>query len=141
LTDGERTALVQAVALADQGTSGELRSQILSQVQGMGIYLRHTGDEGLPRWSMMSALRAYGLNLEPGVYSKAASQSGVAGVATTTAVQAKLASVVASRNVSVDHALAVAKQVAYVAPEAPARVAPKAAAPAPEVALRIEKVV
>jgi hypothetical protein len=63
LTDSARSGLIAAVAAVDSGLSGATRSSALAQVQGLGIYLRNSGTDGYPRWPMMTALRAYGMNL------------------------------------------------------------------------------
>lgn len=113
LTGSDRSALVQAVASASQ-LSGTARTQALSQVEGLGVYLRHTGDEGLPRWTMMSALRAYGLNLQQNSYPAGISESAVA-----KNVQAQLESIAASRGASLPQALNVAQAVTAVQAVAP----------------------
>jgi hypothetical protein len=64
LTDSERTQLATAVAQIDAGVqSPALRQSLFTQVSGLGVYLRSSGSEGWPRWTVMTALRAYGLNI------------------------------------------------------------------------------
>ena len=63
LSDGARSSLIAAVAQIDSGLSGAVRTDALQQTQRLGIYLRNSGTEGFPRWPMMTALRAYGMNL------------------------------------------------------------------------------
>ncbi len=65
LSDGERSGLISAIAKVDQNLIGASRATVLEQVQNLGIYLRNTSvNESFPRWSMMTALRAYGMNLQ-----------------------------------------------------------------------------
>lgn len=113
LTDGERTAMVQTVALADTLNDSAAREVVLSQVQGLGIFLKNAGDKGLPRWSVMTALRAYGLNIED--------KPSVRGSAVVAQARAHLSKVASNHGVSVEHAVAAAK-VAVTAPVTPAPV-------------------
>lgn len=134
LTDSDRGALVQAVAAASR-LSGAARADAFSQVEGLGVYLRHTGDEGLPRWTMMSALRAYGLNLKQNNYPAGISESAVA-----KNVQAVLERIAASRDTSLTQALSVAQTVTAAQAAAPA-VADMAAGSGGDGTPRVEKVV
>jgi hypothetical protein len=69
LTDGglsrdQVSALSAAVAQVDAGIENPaLKQQVLNEVSGMGMYFKNTDTEGFPRWPVMTALRAYGLNL------------------------------------------------------------------------------
>jgi hypothetical protein len=69
LTDGglsrdQVSALSAAVAQVDAGIENPtLKQQVLNEVSGMGLYFKNTDPEGFPRWPVMTALRAYGLNL------------------------------------------------------------------------------
>lgn len=123
LTDGERSAMVQSVALADGLADSGLREVVLSQVQGLGIFLKNAGDRGLPRWSVMTALRAYGLNIveKPSVRDSAA----------VTQARMNLSKVAQNHGVSLSHAVAAAK---------PAPTAPVAPAPVAQHAVKIEKI-
>lgn len=78
LAESERTALVQATATASSIANAELRAVALRQVSTMGLYLSKTGDSGLPRWSVMTALRAYGLNLQQTPRTSTVEQSAAA---------------------------------------------------------------
>lgn len=78
LSDAQRSSLTQALATVAQSVqSSALRSQTLSKVTNMGIYLATTQPEGFPRWNVMTALRAYGLNLQqtPKLLEQAAVQA------------------------------------------------------------------
>ncbi len=111
LSDMEKGGLVAAVATVDSGLSGPSRESALATVQRLGIYLRNSGSEGFPKWPMMTALRAYGMNLSEG------------GGATETAVRAnlrgQLEQIAQGRGVSLEKAMA-AVTVAPVAAPAPA---------------------
>lgn len=107
LTDGERSALVESVALADGLADQGLREVVLSQVQGLGIFLKNAGDRGLPRWSVMTALRAYGLNLEE---KPRVSDAGLVAQA-----RANLSRVAESHGHRLNHALHAVKAAAPVA--------------------------
>lgn len=116
LSDGERSGLISAVATVDQNLIGATRATVLEQVQNLGLYLRNTSaNESFPRWSMMTALRAYGMNLQEG---------GPSVTASTVRVQLEQVAQT-SRGVSLDTAVAVAAHqiqrpvVAYEAPDAP----------------------
>jgi hypothetical protein len=122
LTDGERSAMVQSVALADTLNDSAAREVVLSQVQGLGIFLKNAGDKGLPRWSVMTALRAYGLNIEE--------KPSVRGSAVVAQARANLSKVAENHGVSLHHAVAAA-QTAVAAPVAHAPV---------QHAVKIEKV-
>ncbi len=63
ITEADRTSLVKATAVASGISDASLRSVALKQISGMGLYLSSVGDNSLPRWSVMTALRAYGLNI------------------------------------------------------------------------------
>lgn len=101
LAQAERTALVQATATASSIANADLRAVALRQVSTMGLYLSRTGDSGLPRWTVMTALRAYGLNLQSA--PKASTPEEDAQVAQ--AVARQVAAAGASRGVSVQQAL------------------------------------
>jgi hypothetical protein len=121
LTDGERTALAQAAAYVDQNIAVQpARAEALAQVSGLGLYLSSTSTDSIPRWTVLTGLRAYGLNLkEPAPQPTPTPQQAQAQVAQKLQAVAR-----ASRNVSLDTALAVAK--------APTPVVEVAAAPAPK---------
>ncbi len=124
LMAAERTALVQATATASSIVNPDLRAAALRQVSGMGLYLSKTGDSGLPRWTVLTALRTYGLNLQT-TAPKAASVEQNAQVAQQVAQQVAAAG--ANRGISVQQALQnTASQAAPVA--APSRVQAKNAA-------------
>lgn len=118
LSEGERVALVAATVEIDQFiTAQPARSDALSQVVGLGTYLRSTSTKSIPRWNVMTALRAYGLNLtedyatpKPKVSQEVAVQQ----------VQSRLESVArASRNVSLETAVAAARATPQPAAKAP----------------------
>lgn len=115
LSDGDRTAMVAAVAEAQGIKDSVVQAQILAQVQGLGVYVRHTNDEGFPRWNVMTTLRVYGLNLKQG-------QGGASDAVVAARVQQKLESVAQGRGVSVQQAVAVANaaQQAAEVQQAPA---------------------
>jgi len=129
LSDSQRTSLVAAVAAADSGLQVVERSAALERIQMLGLYLRNTGDSSFPRWSMMTALRAYGMNL---------TEEAAAPAAVNQALQAA----VAPRNVSVETAVAVARTMPPVAaPVAKPVVKADAPAPAPDAGVsQIEKI-
>lgn len=132
LSDGEKGGLIAAVATVDQGLSGNARSVGLAQIQGLGVYLRNTGNDGFPRWSMMTALRAYGLNLATTSAVPVQPQPVV-----QAAVQSQLNDIAqSSRGVSLNTALAVAQ-----ATPAPVVKAAAKAAPATSSVPHVEKVV
>lgn len=101
LAEGERTALVQATATASSIANADLRAVALRQVSTMGLYLSKTGDSGLPRWSVMTALRAYGLNLQQTPRPQTAEQNG----ATAQKVAQQLETVAQTRGVSLNRVL------------------------------------
>ncbi len=125
LSDGQKTNLIAAVAAADSGISD--RGVALERAQMLGLYLRNSGNDGFPRWTMMTALRAYGMNL---------TEEAAAPAAVNQALQAAAA----TADVSVETAVAVARTMAPV-PVAPKPVVKAdAPAPAPEGGVgRIEK--
>lgn len=129
LSETQKTSLVAAVAAADSGLAD--RSAALARAQMLGLYLRNTGNDGFPRWSMMTALRAYGMNLTESAAAPAAMQQA-------------LQSAVAETQVSVETAVAVARTMAPPPTPAPTS-APKAAAKAPAadvpVVAKVEKFV
>ncbi|PZP39172.1 MAG: hypothetical protein DI585_04960 [Pseudomonas fluorescens] len=108
LTDAERSGLISAVALADSTLTGGARAQVVQQIQSLGLYLRNTGNSGFPRWTMMTALRSYGMNL-----SAEQAESGA-----MAAIQQKMQQAVQGRGVSVEAAIAAARS-APVMTEAP----------------------
>ncbi|HEX2859650.1 MAG TPA: hypothetical protein VHP58_05595 [Alphaproteobacteria bacterium] len=60
----EITTLSAAVAQVDAGVqTASVRENLFSQVKGLGMYFRNSDTNGFPRWPLMTALRAYGLNL------------------------------------------------------------------------------
>ena len=142
LTETERTNLVRVVAQADQALgAGPSLDQVLEQVQGLGLFLRSTGDQGLPRWSVMTSLRVYGLNLDPG--ASAPRPDPAAQAAAVSAARQQLQTVAAGRGVSLEQAVNVARQVVVQAP-APVQPAPrveKREVKAVEEPTRVEKVV
>lgn len=128
LSDGQRTHLITAVAAADSGLQVGERSAALERIQMLGLYLRNTGDSSFPRWSMMTALRAYGMNLT----DEAAAPS---------AVNQALQAAVAPRNVSVETAVVVARTMPPPTPAPRPVVKADAPAPAPDAGVaRVEKI-
>lgn len=113
LSDLEKGGLVAAVATVDSGLSGDAREGALATVRRLGIYLRNSASEGFPKWPMMTALRAYGMNLSEG------------GGATESAVRAnlrgQLEQIAQGRGVSLEKAMA-AVTVAPVTVPAPVEV-------------------
>ncbi|MBI1308764.1 MAG: hypothetical protein GC129_02750 [Proteobacteria bacterium] len=102
-----RTELVQAVAAADSVGESSLRSDLMSQVGGLGVYFSQTKSEGWPRWDVLTALRTYGLNL------KANQQVGGSGVEVARSAQAKLEQVARKEGgVSMEQVQVVVKQTA-----------------------------
>lgn len=101
LVEAERTALVQATATASGIANADLRAVALRQVSTMGLYLSRTGDSGLPRWTVMTALRAYGLNLQSAPKAVTPEQDAQA----AQAVARQVAAAGANRGVSVQQAL------------------------------------
>ncbi|MCA3243791.1 MAG: hypothetical protein INF43_00610 [Alphaproteobacteria bacterium] len=101
LVESERTALVQATATASSIANADLRAVALRQVSSMGLYLSRTGDSGLPRWTVMTALRAYGLNLQAAPKAATPEQDAQA----AQAVARQVAAAGASRGVTVQQAL------------------------------------
>jgi hypothetical protein len=78
LSGAQRSSLTQAVATVAQSVqTTAVRVQTLNQITNMGIYLATTQPEGFPRWNVMTALRAYGLNLQqtPKLLEQAAVQA------------------------------------------------------------------
>jgi hypothetical protein len=64
LSRAQVNTLSAAVALADAGIQDQaLRTSVLNEVSGLGVFFRNTDPDGFPRWPVMTALRAYGLNL------------------------------------------------------------------------------
>jgi hypothetical protein len=63
LTESDRTTLTRATSIASGIADSSLRAVALRQISGLGLYLGSVGNTTLPRWSVMTALRAYGLNL------------------------------------------------------------------------------
>ncbi len=120
LNERERSSLIAAVAAADNGLTGMNRAEALQQVQNLGLYLRNTGNEGFPRWTMMTALRSYGMNIQQDL-------------ATPDAFTNILQNIAQMRQVSVEYALKVAA-TAQPQPQAPvAAQAPVAESAAPRV--------
>jgi hypothetical protein len=101
LVEAERTALVQATATASSIANVDLRAVALRQVSTMGLYLSRTGDSGLPRWTVMTALRAYGLNLQSAPKAVTPEQDAQA----AQAVARQVAAAGANRGVTVQQAL------------------------------------
>ena len=135
LSDAERASLIQTTAAIDQFVTAQPdRAGVLAQVSGLGVYLRETSSSSWPRWSVLTGLRAYGLNLTEAQRVDPAPTQAQA----VAAVRQQLETVARnSRGVSLDTAMAVAKVVApAVHVAAPVKVAaPKAeshAAPAAE---------
>ena len=128
----ERAALVDAAMAIDQFIASQPdRAGNLDQVVGLGVYLSKTSATTWPRWNVMTALRAYGLNLKEQPSQPAPTEAQAA-----QQVQARLEGVArGSRQVSLDTALAVARApTAPVIQHVAATVAPKAVttpAPAP----------
>jgi hypothetical protein len=64
LSRDQISSLSAAVAQVDAGIQdADLRKTVLNEVSGIGMFFRNTNPEGFPRWPVMTALRAYGLNL------------------------------------------------------------------------------
>lgn len=101
LTDVERSGLISAVAAVDSGLSGVERSDVLAQIQRLGIYLRNSGSDGYPRWPMMTALRAYGMNLT-------GDGGGQAQTAVVANLRGQLEQIAQGRGVSLEKAIAAA---------------------------------
>lgn len=135
LSEGERVALVAATVDIDQFISAQpARSDALAQVVGLGTYLRSTSTKSIPRWNVMTALRAYGLNLTE---DYAAPKAKPVQAEAVQQVRAKLEHVArASRDVSLDTAVAAAKAAPVVAKAAPVKVES-----APKVAPKVDAVV
>lgn len=127
LTDVERTALVAATATAGQISNVSMAELALETVSSTGIYLRNTGGSTSPRWQVLTALRAYGLNLSEQAHAKPRPSDAQLAAQ----VNAQLNAVVrASRGDSLEQVQAVAKAVQAAPPpvvSAPPRPAPKAA--------------
>lgn len=114
LSDVEKGGLVAAIAVADSGLAGASRASALETIQRLGIYLRNSGNEGFPKWPMMTALRAYGMNLSEG--------GGVTENAVRANLQGQLQEIAQGRGVSLERAIAavtvpVARPVVYAAPQ------------------------
>jgi hypothetical protein len=105
LAEAERTALVQATATASSIVNPDLRAAALRQVSGMGLYLSKTGDSGLPRWTVLTALRAYGLNLQAAPKAATTQNSPEANAQVAQQVAKQVAAAGAARGVSVQQAL------------------------------------
>ncbi|PIZ30068.1 MAG: hypothetical protein COY40_05530 [Alphaproteobacteria bacterium CG_4_10_14_0_8_um_filter_53_9] len=126
LSTPERTSLVQAVARFDQAQISKSTKDVLfGQVEGLGTYLRNTGNTSWPRWQQLTALRVYGLNIEQGAKSDVEEVV----IAQTKELLNSLAQ--SSRNVSLQTAVTAPAPAA--APTAPVQVAvaQPAAAPVP----------
>jgi hypothetical protein len=106
LQESERAALVQVTATASSIADAQLRAVALRQVSSMGMYFSRTGDSGLPRWTVMTALRAYGLNIQQNATQATSHQS--AEIANSVARQ--VSTLAASRGVSLSQALQSAPQ-------------------------------
>ena len=127
LSERERSGLIAAVAAADSGLAGLNRTEALQQVQNLGLYLRNTGNEGFPRWTMMTALRSYGMNIQQDL----AAPEGFTNL---------LQNLAQTRQVSVDYALrVVAERQTQAAPVA--EVAVQAAPVAEAGGARVERLV
>lgn len=64
ITADQRTALVAVAMDIDAYIQAQpMRSGALDKVSGLGVYLNTTSTHTVPRWNLLTALRAYGLNL------------------------------------------------------------------------------
>lgn len=132
LSEAEVGTLSAVVARVDAGVqSAATRQNLLQQVSGLGLFFRNTDTNGFPRWPLMTALRAYGLNL--------AGQVEQAEVAVAAEVQQQLNTLAQqSRGTSLGQALAAATAAVVVGPVVQQREAPQpqpvkvVKAPAPE---------
>jgi hypothetical protein len=132
-SDSQKQALVAATATASQIADVNVAEIALETVSTTGIYLRNTGSEGWPRWQVLTALRAYGLNLTEKPAAPVPNDAALAAQ-----VQQQVANVLReARNVSVAQATqavqsapAPAAQVVQAAP-VQATPAPRAASPSP----------
>lgn len=103
LSDAVRTQLIQAVAAVESGVSSPtLRADVLQQVSGLGFYLNNTSDTSWPRWSVLTGLRLYGLNLKAQESAPVAGEQQVAAAVTST-----LRELAASKGVSLEQVRAV----------------------------------
>ncbi len=108
LTDVERTALVAATATASRISDVSIAELALETVSTTGIYLRSTGGATSPRWQVLTALRAYGLNLSEQRHAEPRPNDAQLAAQ----VNAQLNTVVrASRGDSLDQVQAMAKAV------------------------------
>jgi len=110
LSEVEISTLSAAVAQVDAGVqSTATRESLLHQVQGLGMFFRNTDTNGFPRWPLMTALRAYGLNLS--------GQSTNSEAAVAAQVQQQLNSIAQqSRGTTLNQALAAATAAVVVGP-------------------------
>ena len=105
ITESQRSALVAVAVDIDAYINAQpLRAGALDQVAGLGVYLNQTSTNTVPRWTVLTALRTYGLNQAgstPAVSSEATAQQA------DQQATASLESVARSaRSVSLDTALA-----------------------------------
>ena len=141
LGDSARSGLIAAVAQVDSGLTGVTRSDALQITQRLGIYLRNSGTEGYPRWPMMTALRAYGMNLT----NNADSMSDVGQAAIISNLKSHLEQIAQGHGVSLQKAIAATSalplaQANYKPPVKPVEV--HADAPLPvDTGTRVEKIV
>jgi hypothetical protein len=63
LSDAQRSSLVAATATASQIVDITISEVQLETISSTGIYLSNTSGTSWPRWQVLTALRAYGLNL------------------------------------------------------------------------------
>lgn len=109
LSDSVRTELVQAVAAVDSRISNPtLRSDVLQQVSSLGFYLNNTSDDSMPRWSVLTGLRLYGLNLKPPQASASVAADGGDEWRVAAQVTDRLRALAAGKGVSLEQVRAVA---------------------------------
>jgi hypothetical protein len=130
MTAVERSGLISAVATVDSNFSGVERADALAQVQRLGIYLRNSGSDGFPKWPMMTALRAYGMNLTGG-------EGGAAQTSVVANLRGQLEQIAQGRGVSLEKAIAAAT-VPMVRQAPPVEV--ELDMPAPERGLKVETI-
>ncbi|RYG62050.1 MAG: hypothetical protein EON60_01310 [Alphaproteobacteria bacterium] len=100
MSEVEKGGLIAAVATVDSGLSGQSRESALATVQRLGIYLKNSASEGFPKWPMMTALRAYGMNLSEG--------AGATETSVRANLRGQLEQIAQGRGVSLERAIAAA---------------------------------
>lgn len=127
----ERVALTQIAVDIDRYIQSQpLRAGNLDQVAGLGIYLSKTSATTWPRWNVMTALRAYGLNLNESVAGPAPSEQAAARqVAAQLEAIARTARNVSAETATVQAPVAVQQAAVVVAATAVPAATPRPAAP------------